>query len=185
MDPWWVPLANQLVLFVLQFLAALGLALLHLAGRKVADYLRLHATKAQRDLLACLAAEAFSFAETVYRDSDGPAKLEQAMGYLSQRLRQHGVTVTPDEMRAAVEQAWLQDRRNHGPGTLKQQRPETVPAGDLPGGSGNGSPLPPGNGGSVNPVPGWAIAYDPPGGQAGPPGLKLTNSVNKGGQGLA
>ncbi|MDI3257569.1 MAG: phage holin, LLH family [Kyrpidia sp.] len=163
MDPWWVPIANQVVLFVLQFLAALALALLHVAGRRVADYLRLHTTRAQRDLLACLAREAFSFAETVYKQYNGPAKLEQAMGYLSERLRQHGVTVTPEEMRAAVEQAWLWDRRTRSPG---------------------GTNFPVGSGTEGTQGPGTDWPYDPPGGLAGLPGCRVGRTGVNGKQGL-
>lgn len=73
----------------------------------VVNWLQAHATAKQRDTLHRLGEEAFAFAKTVYVNSDGPSKLAAAMAYFSSRLKEQGINVTPDEMRAVIEKAYL------------------------------------------------------------------------------
>jgi hypothetical protein len=70
-------------------------------------WLQAHTTDKQRETLHRLAEEAFSYAKTVYVEHDGPSKLAAAVAYLSSRLKENGITVTRDEMRAAIEKAYL------------------------------------------------------------------------------
>ncbi len=94
----------QVILFVL--VGVLISALLKVKGF-VINWLLAHTTAKQRDTLHQLGEEAFAFAKTVYINHDGPTKLAAAVAYLSSRLREKGLNVTPDEMRAAIEKAYL------------------------------------------------------------------------------
>jgi hypothetical protein len=74
---------------------------------KFINWLQAHSTAKQRDTLHRLGEEAFAYAKTVYVNSDGPSKLAAAMAYFSSRLKEQGINVTPDEMRAVIEKAYL------------------------------------------------------------------------------
>lgn len=71
------------------------------------NWLEAHTTEKQRQTLHRFAQEAFSFAETVYASNNGPSKLAAATAYLSSRLKEKGITFTPDEIRASIEKACL------------------------------------------------------------------------------
>lgn len=70
-------------------------------------WLRAHTTAKQRDTLHRLGEEAFAFAKTVYIDHDGPSKLAAAVAYFSSRLEEIGIDASTDEIRAAIEKAYL------------------------------------------------------------------------------
>lgn len=81
-------------------------ALLQIKGLLM-KWINAHTTVKQRDALHRMADEAFSFAKTVYADSNGLDKLVAATAYLSSRLKEKGITVTDEEMRAVIEKARL------------------------------------------------------------------------------
>ncbi len=70
-------------------------------------WLQAHTTSQERAMLHRIGEEAFAFAKTVFIDHDGPTKLAAATAYLSSRLIEKGINVTPDEMRATIEKAYL------------------------------------------------------------------------------
>ncbi|HEY2492171.1 MAG TPA: phage holin, LLH family [Paenibacillus sp.] len=61
----------------------------------------------QRELLHKIAYEGFAYAQTVYKDLGGEDKLQQALVYASNQLEARGIKVAPEEIRAAVEKAYL------------------------------------------------------------------------------
>ena len=61
----------------------------------------------QRDLLHKIATEGFAYAQTVFRDMEGEAKLSQALEYTAVELDKRGITIAPEAIRAAVEDAYL------------------------------------------------------------------------------
>lgn len=91
---------GSLLLDVIYLISVFILWILH-------KWIGAHTTAKQRDMLHRFADEAFAFAKTVYVNSDGPTKLAAATSYLSSRLKEKGITVTTDEMRAAIEKAYL------------------------------------------------------------------------------
>jgi hypothetical protein len=74
---------------------------------KFINWLNAHTTAKQRDTLHRLGEEAFAYAKTVYVSSDGPNKLAAAVAYFSSRLKEQGINVTGDEIRATIEKAYL------------------------------------------------------------------------------
>ncbi|MGB8956867.1 MAG: hypothetical protein WCC10_15940 [Tumebacillaceae bacterium] len=74
-----------------------------------------HASAKQREVLAQLGREAFAFAETVHAGQDGPAKRNEAVKFLLDRCDGCGLRdVDMKDVRAVIESAWLQDRRQSG-----------------------------------------------------------------------
>ncbi|NIK67948.1 phage holin, LLH family [Paenibacillus sp. BK720] len=91
-------------------IGALALYVLQAVGRvlpKVKAAYEARTTASQREALHKIALEAFAFAETTWKDTGGPSKLSAAMGYVSKRLREVGIAITPEEIEAAVHHAWL------------------------------------------------------------------------------
>ena len=71
-----------------------------------------HTSAKQREVLAQLGREAFAFAETVHAGLDGPAKRNEAVKFLLDRCDGCGLRdVDMKDVRAVIESAWLQDRR--------------------------------------------------------------------------
>ena len=100
---------------LLQIAALVGLYLLRRAYVYVQGYVDSRSTTEKRTLLAQLGKEAFAYAETVHRDYDGPAKLNEAVKYLLERCEGSGLgEVSMKDMRAVIESAWLEDRRQAG-----------------------------------------------------------------------
>ncbi|MDF2651812.1 MAG: hypothetical protein K0Q73_7617, partial [Paenibacillus sp.] len=64
----------------------------------------------QRELLHKVAGEAYAYAETVYKSSESQIKLAQALEYATQQLGRKGIKVTPAEIRAAIEAAYLKSQ---------------------------------------------------------------------------
>lgn len=61
----------------------------------------------QREMLHKIATEGFAYAQTVYKELGGEEKLQQALAYVSDQLATKGIKVSSDEVRAAVEDAYL------------------------------------------------------------------------------
>ncbi|TEB13910.1 hypothetical protein Psfp_03326 [Pelotomaculum sp. FP] len=95
-------------------------------------YFEARTTTEQRQVLALLGKEAFSFAETVYKELKDPDKLAEAVKYLEQKAAVVGIKVTFEEARAVVEAAWLEDKRKELPvievGTIESVDTAAAPA---------------------------------------------------------
>jgi Bacteriophage holin of superfamily 6 (Holin_LLH) len=74
-----------------------------------------HTSAKQREMLAQLGREAFAYAESVHAGQDGPAKRNEAVKFLLDRCEGCGLRdVDMKDVRAVIESAWLQDRRQSG-----------------------------------------------------------------------
>ncbi|MDF9408172.1 MAG: hypothetical protein A4E52_01471 [Pelotomaculum sp. PtaB.Bin013] len=103
--------ATEIFLAVIGILVVLAKAWLKDLKQKAEAYLELKTTAEQRKTLNLLGKEAFSFAETVYKDLNGVSKLEQAKKYLEEKAVAAGIKLTVNEIKAAIEAAWLEDKR--------------------------------------------------------------------------
>ncbi len=102
---------TQVLLALAALLAVLAKAWLEGLKKKAEAYLVSKTTTEQRQTLAFLGKEAFSFAETVYKELAGPEKLEKAIEYVGLKAAAAGIDVPAEEIRAVVEAAWLADKR--------------------------------------------------------------------------
>lgn len=75
------------------------------AQKRAEAYYNAHTNEKDRALLHKIGMEAFSWAEALYKEHDGDRKLEEAFGYASEQLNVLGVSVSGDEIRAAIEKA--------------------------------------------------------------------------------
>jgi LL-H family phage holin len=92
-------LISLLVLFIMGVIAMLR--------TKVEIWLAARTTAAQRETLHRLAAEAMALAESTYGSLDGPAKLNNALTYVTKRAADLGIDISPQTVRAAIEKAVL------------------------------------------------------------------------------
>lgn len=106
---------TQVILALFGLLTVLVKMWLESLKKKAEAYYEARTTTEQRTTLALLGKEAFSFAETVYRELKGPDKLAEATKYLEKKAAVVGIKVTFEEARAAVEAAWLEDKRKELP----------------------------------------------------------------------
>jgi hypothetical protein len=103
----------ELILTVAGILAILARNWLKELKLKALAYLEQRTNAEQRKLLAILGKEAFSFAETVYRELKGSQKMEKAAGYLEERAKALGLSITTAEAQAAIEAAWIDAGKNN------------------------------------------------------------------------
>ncbi|HOV79346.1 MAG TPA: phage holin, LLH family [Bacillota bacterium] len=106
---------TEVILALLALLAVLAKGWLNSLKKKAEAYFEARTTTEQRQILALLGKEAFSFAETVYKELKGPEKLAEAVKYLLDKAEAAGIKVTVEEARAVVEAAWLEDKRKEMP----------------------------------------------------------------------
>ncbi|MGZ4031191.1 MAG: phage holin, LLH family [Tumebacillaceae bacterium] len=107
------------------------LVLLRSFKNHLQSYYLSHTTTQQRQLLAQLGQEAFAFAETVYREMDGPAKLNEATKYLLDKSQSLGLGELPmNDVRAVIESAWLQNKSMLGATSTANASPTVGTTGD-------------------------------------------------------
>lgn len=106
---------TELILAALALLTVLVKGWLQELKKKAEAYFEARTTNEQRQVLALLGKEAFSFAETVYRELKGPEKLAKAVQYAEEKAAAAGIKVSFEEARAVVEAAWLEDKRKEMP----------------------------------------------------------------------
>lgn len=107
--------ATEIILALIGLLAVYVKIWLDGLKKKAEAYYDARTTAAQRETLERLGWEAFAFAETVYREMKGPDKLAEAVKYLEDKALRLGINITFEEARAAVEKAWLEDKRKELP----------------------------------------------------------------------
>ncbi len=120
---------TQVLLAALALLTVLIKLWLEGLKKKAEAYYEARTTAEQRQTLALLGKEAFSFAETVYLELDGPGKLERAIEYVALKAAAAGIHVPAEEIRAVVEAAWLVDKRKE----LNGQKGNRLRNGFIPG----------------------------------------------------
>ncbi|BCJ88010.1 phage holin [Effusibacillus dendaii] len=107
-------LVQQAVAILLQILLIGVLAGLVWIRSELKNYIVQHTTAKERDLIARIGQEAFTYAETVFAQSDGPAKLNEAIKYMLDALARQGKSIPMKEVRSAIESAWMSDKRATG-----------------------------------------------------------------------
>ncbi|MCL6446429.1 MAG: phage holin family protein, partial [Alicyclobacillus sp.] len=107
----WVTILDEVVLILLQFVLATVIALAHRIYPLFRRWFVHHMTVQERQLLAQLGKEAYVFAETTLAGRPGQEKLEAALRYATSVANRHGLALTPDELRAAIEQAVLLSKK--------------------------------------------------------------------------
>lgn len=98
---------TEIALALVAIIAVYLRAWLNSLKTKAENYFEQRTTAEQRKTLAILGKEAFSFAETAYREMKGKEKLGQAVLYLQKRADSLGIKVSIEEARAVIEAAWL------------------------------------------------------------------------------
>lgn len=101
------PYITAIVLAVVGLLAAVALRTIALLQAKGIAWLDGKLNVQQRELLHKIASEGFAYAQTVYKELGGEEKLQQALAYASDQLAARGIEAAPEEIRAAVEKAYL------------------------------------------------------------------------------
>ncbi|MFC5528461.1 phage holin, LLH family [Cohnella yongneupensis] len=93
-------LVGLLVTYILAVIASLN-------GR-LKEWLKTRTSAQQREVLHRIAAEGFALAESLFKGSSGPKKLNKAMLYVLDEATKRGLVISQDSIRAAVEKAVLE-----------------------------------------------------------------------------
>lgn len=101
------PYITTVVLAIIGVLATVILRAIALLQAKADSWFDAKLSVSQRELLHKIATEGFAYAQTVYKDLGGDDKLRYALTYASKQLEIRGVIVSTEEIRAAVEDAYL------------------------------------------------------------------------------
>lgn len=109
------PYVQQGLTVVIQIAALAAIYGLAILRRKIEVYMQANLDVKQTELLHLLGKEAFAFAETAYKELQGPDKLSAALDYLQKQAKAKGIPFDPEAARAAVEKAWVEVQ-----GTKKQ-----------------------------------------------------------------
>jgi len=104
-------LVHNLLLISLELLLFSGLLLFFRWQRQASHYYAARLSVSRREWLHRVGQEAYHFAERAYADYDGPAKLNEAVKYVLEHSKRHGIDVSYQEIRAVVESAWSHSRR--------------------------------------------------------------------------
>lgn len=109
-------LFNQLLPNLLYIIALVAIYYLQVLAKKalpkITEWIQTHTTATQRKTIADLGHEAFVYAETVFREKNGADKLKEALAYFQKHMDKYGLSnLTIDVIRAAIERAWLADKR--------------------------------------------------------------------------
>ncbi|MEB3103099.1 phage holin, LLH family [Ferviditalea candida] len=102
------PYIQDIVQAVLGLAVTLVVYYISTLKKQAIVWLDAHTTANQRQTLHAVAQEAFSFAETVWAQYQGPQKMAAAIDYATQKLKGYGINVTQEEIRAAIEKAVLE-----------------------------------------------------------------------------
>ena len=100
------PYIVDVVIAIVGLLVTVLIGAVNKLKKKASDYFDANLTVKQRELLHKIAAEAYAYAESVYKDQNGDEKLIQAFNYVSDKLGDAGLSITADEIRGAIEKAW-------------------------------------------------------------------------------
>jgi predicted ArsR family transcriptional regulator len=113
---------------VLEVAVLVGLLLLRNVKQHLEKFYAAKTLLEQRQLLAQLGREAFSYAETVHGSKDGPAKMNEAIKYMLEKCDDCGMKeVSMKDLRAVIESAWLENCRKAD----LPRRPERLSTGEL------------------------------------------------------
>lgn len=115
MDTVYQNIADNLLSYVVTAVALVIIAFVLRYWRAFGAWLRAKRAAAQADeknklqaLLWAKAVEAYVYAETAFKDLDGAGKLNEALRFVEDKLTQLGISFTAEEIRAAIEKAWIE-----------------------------------------------------------------------------
>ncbi|AHC18909.1 phage holin [Paenibacillus polymyxa] len=109
------PYVSTVATAILGVLTAIVIAGLNTIKVKANEWINARTTESQRVLLHKLAEEGFSLAKTVFKEADGPKKLQQALSYVTRQLQQRGIYLTDIEIQGAIEKAYLDYKAKQKP----------------------------------------------------------------------
>lgn len=101
------PYLNAIVTAIIGVLASMVIIGLKTMQSKADEWLEARTTAAQRETIHKVAGEAFALAQTAFKDLGGQAKLEEALSYALKQLGKRGISVSAQEVQAAIEKAYL------------------------------------------------------------------------------
>ena len=104
------PYVTTIVTAVVGALAAVLLAAVGAVRAKAIAYFDSKLDTTQRELLHKVAGEAYAYAETVFKGEESQIKLAQALDYATRQLGRRGIRITPEEIRGAIEAAYLKSK---------------------------------------------------------------------------
>jgi hypothetical protein len=114
------PYVGAIVIAILGALTTMAGVALKVVTSKGVAWIESKTTESQRQTLQLVGQEAFAHAETVYKGMGGDAKLQGAVDYASQHLRDAGINVTSPEIQAAISSAWIDNKAKVNPGALAE-----------------------------------------------------------------
>ncbi|TQS01388.1 phage holin, LLH family [Paenibacillus ottowii] len=109
------PYVSTVATAILGVLTAIVIAGLNTIKVKANEWINARTTESQRVLLHKLAEEGFSLSKTVFKEADGPKKLQQALSYVTRQLQQRGIYLTDIEIQGAIEKAYLDYKAKQKP----------------------------------------------------------------------
>lgn len=101
------PQVVTVVLALIGLLATVALSLLAVLQSRIKVWLASKTTLNERELIHKIATEAYAFAEKEFKSLGGPTKLSEAYNYASKLLDKSGISIAPEEIKAAIEKAVL------------------------------------------------------------------------------
>ncbi|MCC3381883.1 phage holin, LLH family [Paenibacillus farraposensis] len=104
------PYVSTIATAVVGVLVTFILAGLNTLKVKANAWLDAHTTDVQREVIHKVAGEAFALAQTTFKDAGGVRKMQEALQYASLRLTEQGIVVSPTELQAVIEKAYLEYR---------------------------------------------------------------------------
>ncbi|MFS8215534.1 phage holin, LLH family [Paenibacillus polymyxa] len=102
------PAISTIVTAIVGVLVTFALAGINTLKNKANAWIDARTTAAQRDVIHKVAGEAFALAQTTFKDVGGVRKMQEALQYASLRLTEQGIVVSPTELQAAIEKAYLE-----------------------------------------------------------------------------
>ncbi|KAE8559752.1 phage holin, LLH family [Paenibacillus polymyxa] len=102
------PAISTIVTAIVGVLVTFALAGINTLKNKANNWLDARTTAAQREVIHKVAGEAFALAQTTFKDVGGVRKMQEALQYASLRLTEQGIVVSPTELQAAIEKAYLE-----------------------------------------------------------------------------
>jgi LL-H family phage holin len=105
------PIIDQVAGHLLDMIGGLVAVLLAILTKYAINFIAAHTTEKNRKILYQFAGEAFAWARKEYEDNGGPAKLQGAVLYVREQLRDNKtikINLTDDVIKAAIEQAILE-----------------------------------------------------------------------------
>ncbi|MFD1126654.1 phage holin [Paenibacillus provencensis] len=104
------PYIVTIVLAIVALITKVVVGSINKLTKKASDYFDANLSVKQREMLHKIAAEAYAYAESVYKDYGGEEKLNQAFNYVSSKLGDVGLNISSDEIRGAIEKAWNESK---------------------------------------------------------------------------